>query len=291
MRDAFWEGPMITRRVGIASFLLFCFVFVFVPSVYADTTYVVKPGDNLFRIALNHGLTTQELASANGITNLSRVYAGQVLRIPSPGSTTVASTAATTVTAPKTSSTYVVKRGETLYRIAVNHGVSVQALAQANGILNPSHIYTGQRLTIPGAGQVAAAPESTKPPQVTVPKGTRWIDINLSTQRLTAFEGNVPVFSAVVSTGIRAYPTVVGQFKIYTRYASQTMDGRRLGFDYYLPNVPYVMYFYGNYAIHGTYWHTNFGTPMSHGCVNMRTPDAEWLYSWSSIGTPVNVHY
>jgi lipoprotein-anchoring transpeptidase ErfK/SrfK len=291
MRDASWEGPMITRRVGIASFLLFCFVFVFVPSVYADTTYVVKPGDNLFRIALNHGLTTQELASANGITNLSRVYAGQVLRIPSPGSTTVASPAPTTRTVPTTSSTYTVKQGETLYRIAVNHGVSVQALAQANGILNPSHIYTGQRLTIPGANQVAAVTENTKPPQVTVPSGTRWIDINLSTQRLTAFEGNTPVYGASVSTGIRAYPTVVGQFKIYTRYASQTMDGRRLGFDYYLPGVPYVMYFYGNYAIHGTYWHSNFGTPMSHGCVNMSTPDAQWLYNWSSIGTPVNVHY
>jgi lipoprotein-anchoring transpeptidase ErfK/SrfK len=282
---------MIARRVGIASFLLFCFVFIFVPSVYADTTYVVQPGDNLFRIALNHGLTTQELASANGISNLSRVYAGQVLRIPGPGSTTVASPAQTTRTEPATSSTYVVKRGETLYRIAVNHGVSLQALTQANGILNPSHIYTGQRLTIPGAGQVAAATENTRPPQVTVPSGTRWIDINLSTQRLTAFEGNTPVYSASVSTGIRAYPTVVGQFKIYTRYTSQTMDGRRLGFNYYLPNVPYVMYFYGNYAIHGTYWHTNFGTPMSHGCVNMSTPDAQWLYNWSSIGTPVNVHY
>lgn len=282
---------MIARRVGIASFLLFCFVFVFVPSVYADTTYVVQPGDNLFRIALNHGLTTQALASANGISNLSRVYVGQVLRIPGPGSTTVASAAPTTRTESATSSTYVVKRGETLYRIAVNHGVSLQALAQANSILNPSHIYTGQRLTIPGAGQVAAVTENTKPPQVTVPSGTRWIDINLSTQRLTAFEGNTPVYTAIVSTGIRAYPTVVGQFKIYTRYTSQTMDGRRLGFNYYLPNVPYVMYFYGNYAIHGTYWHTNFGTPMSHGCVNMSTPDAQWLYNWSSIGTPVSVHY
>jgi lipoprotein-anchoring transpeptidase ErfK/SrfK len=69
------------------------------------------------------------------------------------------------------------------------------------------------------------------------------------------------------------------------------MDGRRLGFNYVLSNVPYVMYFYGDYAIHGTYWHNNFGTPMSHGCVNMTTADARWLYNWSSYGTLVNVHY
>ena len=282
---------MIRWRVGIASFLLFCFVFVLVPAVHADTTYVVKPGDNLFRIALNHGLTTHELAAANGINNVARVYVGQVLRIPGAGSTNVASPAPAEGSAPRTSSTYVVKRGETLYRIAVNHGVSVQALAQTNGILNPSHIYTGQRLTIPGTNEVAAVTENTKQPEVNVASGTRWIDINLSTQRLAAYEGNTEVFSALVSTGIRVYPTVVGQFRIYQRYVSQTMDGRRLGFDYYLPNVPYVMYFYGNYAIHGTYWHTNYGTPMSHGCVNMSTPDAQWLFNWSSMGTTVNVHY
>jgi lipoprotein-anchoring transpeptidase ErfK/SrfK len=60
---------------------------------------------------------------------------------------------------------------------------------------------------------------------------------------------------------------------------------------YYLPNVPYTMYFYRGYAIHGTYWHHNFGTPMSHGCVNMYTPDAEWMFYFSSVGTLVNIHW
>jgi lipoprotein-anchoring transpeptidase ErfK/SrfK len=49
------------------------------------------------------------------------------------------------------------------------------------------------------------------------------------------------------------------------------------------------MYFYQGYALHGTYWHNNFGTPMSHGCVNMPTPEAEWAFNWASIGTPVIV--
>jgi lipoprotein-anchoring transpeptidase ErfK/SrfK len=278
---------MAKWRMGIIGFVLLSLLSVLVPSVYADTTYVVKPGDNLFRIALNHGLTTQELARANGIADVTHVYVGQVLVIPSPGSYNSAS--ASTGSASRGGSTYVVKRGDTLFRIALNHGVSTQALAGANGITNPAHIYSGQVLTIPSGGAaVAAAPSYCQP---SASYGSRWIDINLSTQRLTAYEGNRAVFGAAVSTGIRAYPTVVGRFSIFYRTPSQTMDGRRLGFNYVLPNVPYVMYFFKDYAIHGTYWHNNFGTPMSHGCVNMSTPDAQWLYNWSSYGTVVNIHY
>jgi lipoprotein-anchoring transpeptidase ErfK/SrfK len=119
----------------------------------------------------------------------------------------------------------------------------------------------------------------------------RWVDVNLSTQTLNAYEGDSLVFNSLISSGTWQHPTVTGQFRIWVRYRSQTMDGRRLGYDYYLENVPYVMYFYQDYALHGTYWHNNFGTPMSHGCVNMKTPDAEWIYNWSSVGTMVQVHY
>lgn len=119
----------------------------------------------------------------------------------------------------------------------------------------------------------------------------RWIDVNLTTQSLTAYEGDTVVFSALVSSGTWDHPTVTGQFRIWLRYESQTMNGRLLGYDYYLENVPYVMYFFEDYALHGAYWHNNFGTPMSHGCVNIHPTDAGWLYSWSSLGTLVNVHY
>ena len=119
----------------------------------------------------------------------------------------------------------------------------------------------------------------------------RWIDVNLTTQRLVAYEGDIPVYESAISSGTASHPTVTGQFAVWLRYEAQTMDGRRLGYDYYLPNVPYVMYFYRDYALHGTYWHNNFGTPMSHGCVNLPTPAAEWLFHWSSYGTVVNVHY
>ena len=116
---------------------------------------------------------------------------------------------------------------------------------------------------------------------------SRWIDINLSTQTVTAYEGDAPVRTFVVSTGLPGTPTVTGQFSIYLRYDSQTMSGP----GYYLPGVQWVQYFYQGYALHGTYWHNNFGRPMSHGCVNMTNDDALWMYQWADYGTVVNVHY
>jgi lipoprotein-anchoring transpeptidase ErfK/SrfK len=119
----------------------------------------------------------------------------------------------------------------------------------------------------------------------------RWVDVDLTNQKLVAYEGHLPVFESLVSSGLARYPTVTGQFKIWLRFKAQTMNGRRLGYDYYLENVPYVQYFYQDYALHGTYWHNNFGHPMSHGCVNLPTPAAEWLFNWAEHGTIVNIHY
>ena len=114
----------------------------------------------------------------------------------------------------------------------------------------------------------------------------RWIDVDVKSQVVTAYEGSKPVRSFVVSTGTAYHPTVVGLFRIWTKLKWDDMAGP----GYYLPNVPYTMYFYKGYALHGTYWHSNFGTPMSHGCVNLRTEDAAWLFEFASIGTLVNVH-
>ena len=117
--------------------------------------------------------------------------------------------------------------------------------------------------------------------------GAHWIDVNLSEQRVYAYEGDTVVNSFIVSTGTWQTPTVTGKYKVWIKLLSTTMTGP----GYYLPNVPYTMYFYKGYGLHGTYWHNNFGTPMSHGCVNLTIPDAEWLYNFSSVGTVVNVHY
>lgn len=119
------------------------------------------------------------------------------------------------------------------------------------------------------------------------PRDERWIDVNLSEQVIYAYEGDVLLNSFVVSTGLYDTPTVTGEFNIYVKVPMQDMSGP----GYYLPDVPWVMFFYDEYGFHGTYWHDNFGSPMSRGCINLRTEDAEWLYHWASVGTPVSVHY
>jgi lipoprotein-anchoring transpeptidase ErfK/SrfK len=281
----------MVRRLLLAVFIVVVVAaaFLSVQVVYADSTYFVEPGDTLFRIALNHGLTTQQLAEANGIINPSMIYTGQALTIPDGSSSPEAEAA---------SISHLVEPGETLFRIAVRYGLSTQSIAQANDITNYDLVFAGQYLTIPQSGSAAdtdAQPESAvaspPPSNVNAAPGEHWIDVNLTTQSLTAYEGDQPVLTTYISSGAWPHLTVTGQFQVYIRYQSQDMNGFRLGYDYYLENVPYVMYFYEDFALHGTYWHNNFGYPMSHGCVNMKTADAQWLFNWSSYGTVVNVHY
>ncbi|HOW92139.1 MAG TPA: L,D-transpeptidase family protein [Anaerolineaceae bacterium] len=114
-----------------------------------------------------------------------------------------------------------------------------------------------------------------------------WIDIDLGDQMLYAWDGSELKGSFLVSTGTDDYLTETGRYKIYAKFPFSTMDGG----DFWLPDVPWTMFYSGDFSIHGTYWHHNFGTPMSHGCVNMSVEDAEWLYNFSDIGTVVNIHY
>lgn len=113
----------------------------------------------------------------------------------------------------------------------------------------------------------------------------RWIAVDLSDQRVYAYEGDWLINSFLVSTGTWRTPTVTGTFRIYIKLLYDDMVGP----GYNLPDVPYTMYFYRGYGLHGTYWHSNFGTPMSHGCVNLETGDAAWLYDFADIGTVVHV--
>ena len=124
-------------------------------------------------------------------------------------------------------------------------------------------------------------------PGITVGDGVRWIDVDLTNQIVYAYEGDTVVNSFVVSTGTWLTPTVTGRHKIYVKVRMQDMSGP----GYYLHDVPWVMFFSGDYGLHGTYWHNNFGTPMSRGCVNLTIDDAAWLFNWASVGTVVNVHY
>ena len=119
----------------------------------------------------------------------------------------------------------------------------------------------------------------------------KWIEIDLSDQRLNMKEGDTTVGSFLISSGKWA-PTPQGEWRVWTklRYTRMTGGSKALGTYYNLPNVPYVMYYYQGYGIHGAYWHNNFGHPMSHGCVNMKPEEAGIVFNWADIGTKVVVH-
>jgi lipoprotein-anchoring transpeptidase ErfK/SrfK len=122
--------------------------------------------------------------------------------------------------------------------------------------------------------------------------GEHWVDVDLTTQSLTAYEGDIPVLYTLVSTGRPGFDTPTGEFHVLVKLESQTMSGVIGGEYYNVPDVPWVMYFTDEgHALHGTYWHNNFGNVMSHGCVNLPMDVAEWMYGWADIGMRVEIHY
>lgn len=110
----------------------------------------------------------------------------------------------------------------------------------------------------------------------------KWIEVSLDEQRVRAWEGNKVVIEFPISSGLWS-PTPKGTFSIWHKTRNQTMTGgsQELGTYYNLPNVPNNMFFYKGYAIHGAYWHNNFGHPMSHGCVNSPLASAAQIFEWA----------
>ncbi len=336
--------------------------------------HVVQPGENLYRISLRYGLTMEQVAAANNISDYTRVYVGQRLTIPGLSApvtseevenplvasapvmhsvqygetlNTIARTYGVTIaqileansipnpnlikpgqtlniwsatsaeqaiiaaevgeqvvtqldiapeTQPQTTPNHVhvVVRGETLARIAQRYNVAMNQIMVANGIVNPDRVLVGQRLTIPGvaaestniAQDLLAEHPPITPPAPSITTG-KLIMVDLSDSMTYAFQDGQLVYQALSSMGLPATPTVTGQYSVYYRLPSQTMSGP----GYYLPGVQWVQYFYQGYALHGAYWHDNFGQPMSHGCVNLTNQDAQWFYEFGEIGTPVHVQY
>ena len=122
--------------------------------------------------------------------------------------------------------------------------------------------------------------------------GERWIDVDTSSQTLTAFEGKKPVFATVVSTGRASSATPKGTFRIWVKLRTATManaDDPGVEADaplYSIEDVPWVQFFSNGVALHGAFWHRRFGEPHSHGCVNLAPLDAMWLYSWTTPRAP-----
>lgn len=121
----------------------------------------------------------------------------------------------------------------------------------------------------------------------------RRIEVDLGEQRAYLFENDVVVQSWYISSGLPGNDTDTGHFRITSKLRTQNMGNQDLtkAPNYYTPNVPWVMYYNGDEALHGAYWHNNFGNRMSHGCVNMPLGAAEFVYGWAPMGTEVWVHY
>ena len=244
---------------------------------------IVQRGDTLAAIAARYDTTADALVRANALPNPNFIFAGQRLVVPGSSPEPL----------PATTNAYTVRAGDTLFSIARRAGTSVDAILRANNLVNPEFIFVGQRLNLKSVAPIVDEPAPAPNAPASNPASAgKWIDVNLTTQTIVAYEASRAVRSALVSTGVAKTPTPVGQFKIYVKYKSQTMSGGSKASNdyYYLPNVPNVMYFYEAYALHGTYWHRNFGRPMSRGCVNLSLADAEWFFNWAEMGTPVVTH-
>ena len=288
------------------------------------TTYTVRSGDSLSSVAAQFGVSRFDLASTNGLAPSSFLYVGQVLTIPGtapaqpaqpqqpaqPTPTAVPAVPAapppepTTTPVPVQSAPqaeagkpvkYVVQRGDTLSGIAFRFNTTIEALRRLNDLQDTNLLRVGQELVIvKGDTQSGPAePTPTPKPQPTIPMGQfgpKWVDVDLSTQTMTAFEGQVPVYTSKMSSGLPRYPTVEGTYRVYAKYRQTRMQGGE-GADYYnIPDVPYTLYFYSGYALHGAYWHNSFGTPQSHGCVNLPVDASKWVFEWAPIGTMVVSH-
>jgi hypothetical protein len=174
------------------------------------------------------------------------------------------------------------------YQQQVNaYGFRIQGLreVQLSDLGRQSMQRQGRRVT--RVSQLAGAPEWSP---ALFP---RRIVVDLTSQWLTAYEGELAVFRAPVATGKDGFNTPTGDFAIYAKYPMQTMTGSAGGESWNVPDIPFVQYVVGGVAFHGTYWHDLWGTGvrMSHGCINLNIDDAQWLYEWAEVGTPVQIRY
>ncbi len=275
------------------------------PPTPSAQTYAMRLGESLSTVALKFDVSLADLLAVNDLELDSQVWVGQTLRLPlqpdgsepepvsfvAPDAAAAPAIAVTpareaAIESPTLSSEelgqgsprvlHVVQPGETLAQIASRYEVDPNQVYEFNSLGARNLIEVGQRLQIPV--------DLTGDPGYL---GKRWVEIDLSEQLLTAWDGDELFLQTYISSGLANTPTPVGLFRIWHMNRSQTMSGP----GYSLDNVKHNMYFFQNYAMHGAYWHNNFGNPMSRGCVNMREDDAETLYHFVSLGMEVWVHH
>ena len=259
--------------------------------------YTVQPGDTLFRLAGKHGISLTRLMTINGFTSEEWLSLGQELLVPkalAPVPQTDFSVtdlhSATPVPEMKPGQTrlavHTVQTGESISDIAELHEVNPGALARLNELQNNGTLEPGRVLRIPtdNALELLEGMSQRLDRALYPTLSERWVEVDLNEQMAIAYEGARPVKVFVISSGFGDNPTITGTFRIWVKIAMQDMRGgsRAAGDSYHVTEVKNVQYFFEDYAFHGTYWHSNFGTPMSRGCINLTEEDAEWLFDWAS---------
>ncbi len=244
------------------------------PATVGPHAYTVAAGDTISGIALRHNVATWALMQANGLTG-PYIFAGQQLVIPAVG-------VAAAPPPPATGDTYTVQPGDTLSQIARRYGTTVMELARINGIANPSAIAAGQVLRLnasavtPGLGS-----------------GKR-ILVDISEQHLYAYQHEQLVYSFVASTGAAPSYTRTGQFYVQSKIPNAYGSSWNIWMPHWLG-----IYWAGasENGIHAlpilsngqTLWAGYLGSPISYGCVVLGTQEAQLLYNWAELGTPVTI--
>ena len=254
------------------------------------------PRDIPFLLAAKHGVSLTRLMVINGFSSEEWLKVGQELLAPRAPTPQPEHPVSALQPAPPVAemqpgrnypAVHMAQTGELLANIAQWYGVNPAAMARLNNLQNNSILESGQQaLRIPSANALELLEGiERRLDQARYPTHTElWVEVDLNEQMAIAYEGATPVKAFVISSGVSDTPTVTGTFRIWSKVAMQDMRGgnRSAGTDYHLKDVKSVQYFYKNYAFHGAYWHSNFGTPMSRGCINMTDEDARWLFDWAS---------
>lgn len=250
----------------------------------ASVSHLVLRGETLTRIAAQYNVTVWSVAQANQLASINTISAGQLLTIPGVElEPEVVEKTIVTETMTTTEQVYVVQAGDTLTRIAQQFGSTVAELVDLNKIINPSAIYPGQTLRLMRTAPVMAG------------FGKR-ILVDISEQHLYAYEDEQLVFSYIASTGMAPTYTKAGQFQVQ----SKIDNAYGATWDIWMP-FWLGIYYAGSTenGIHAlpimsngqTLWSGYLGTPISYGCVVLGTEEAETLYNWAPIGTPVTIQY
>jgi LysM repeat protein len=254
-------------------------------AVAAGGTYTVRAGDTLSSIAARQGTTVNAILQANGLANANYIYAGQRLIIPGGGEGSGGSQAPRGSQAAGGGQVHTVQRGDTLAAIAYRYGTTTWAITSANGLANPNYIYPGQQLRIPTGGGTAPAPAAG---------GGQRIVVDLSEQRMYVYQGGQLLWNWAVSTGRPGQATAVGHYQVLNKIPNAYAYTWSLQMPYWLG-----IYWAGSLqnGIHALpiqangqrLWDGYLGTPVSFGCVILSTENAQTLYNWAAVGTPVDI--